>query len=182
MVHYLVPECYFDTVLVKSILKVKKVNHQHGRESVIKELSTNKMLKDDFAVGIIDNDKKVLEYITDDCIEVLRTERLVLLRHKTRNHFIIQLVPALEEWLMNIIDEGNIDVSDLNLPTNLKALCKFTKSKFVSEDEDLYRLCKRLVNSNSNSMIILVRWLTHLYQNHRNTKIEDMKALINIGA
>ena len=179
---YFVPECYFDTVLVKSILQVKKVNHQHGCDTVIKKMTIGKGLDDGFAVGIIDNDKKVLKYISQECIEEVRTESLVLLRHRTKKHFIIQLVPAVEQWVLNIIEEGSIDVSDLNLPTDLLELRRYTKYKFVSEDEDLKRLCKRLVSSNSNSMRILKLWLGYLYENHRNTKIEDMRSLINISA
>ena len=85
-----VPECYFDTVLIKNILDVGKVNHQHGCQTVLQELKTSKRLKDDFAVGIIDKDKRVLKEIKDDFEEIreLSTENLILLKHKKKNHYI----------------------------------------------------------------------------------------------
>jgi len=117
-----VPECYFDTVLVKNILRVEKVNHQHGCQNVVKEITGSKKLKDDFAVALIDNDKKVLKYIKNECKIEIRTSSLILLKHKTKKHYVIQLVPAIERWVLNVIDESNIGIDDLNLPTELEGL------------------------------------------------------------
>ena len=45
---YILPECYFDTVLVKMILKGKTiVNHKKGCNNVIKAMKDGK-LKDQF--------------------------------------------------------------------------------------------------------------------------------------
>ena len=56
MENHIVPECYVDTMLISSLLKIgknKRVNHQHGCFNVGKELQSGN-LTDSFGVGIID--------------------------------------------------------------------------------------------------------------------------------
>ena len=104
-----VPECYFDTVLVRTILRTKHLNHKKGCANVVKEISKGR-LKDDFAVGIIDKDKKELVYIKDYCEEQLKRDNLILFKHKSKPHYFILLVPALEMWIGNAANEGKVDI------------------------------------------------------------------------
>ncbi len=60
-----IPECYIDTNLIEFLLNAK-VNHQHSCNNVIKALNDK---KDEFAIGIIDNDKRKVAYI-NDCKEI----------------------------------------------------------------------------------------------------------------
>ena len=169
-----VPECYFDTVLIKTILKIKHINHKKGCANVVKEIKEGK-LKDDFAVGIIDKDKRQLDYIKNDCEEEIKESNLVLYKHKTKQHYFIQLAPAIENWILNVIDEGRLNVDDLGLSRDLNKLKKVTKSESANENEDLKKLCKRLVNSNSETMITLSRWLNYLFENNRNADINALR-------
>ena len=164
-----IPECYFDTVLVKNILKVKKVNHQKNCFKVENAIKTR-----DFAVGIIDRDKIPIKYL-NECILEIRKENLYLWKHKTKSHYIIQLVPALEKWILKIITEEHIIVEDLNLPQDFKAFKDDTKYSLVRENEELHRLCKRLAGSNSETMQTLSKWLNYLYKNNRNADINTLK-------
>jgi hypothetical protein len=164
------PECYFDTVLVKHILRVKRVNHQKTCDKVT--LALNKI--DDFAVGIIDRDKKVVKYLAECTLEIER-KNLLLWKHKSKQHFIIQLAPALERWILQVIEEGNVDVEDLGIPMNLDKLKDFTKYQTVSEDQNMHRLCDRLINSSSYTITTLTLWLRYLLVHNRKADIEEMK-------
>ena len=65
---YFVPECYVDTNLIESLLETDGVNHQMGCNNVAKAMESG-VLKESFAVGIIDSDKRKLayaEYFEDD--------------------------------------------------------------------------------------------------------------------
>lgn len=53
---YLVPKCYVDTNLVESLLDTDGVNDQKGRNTVVNTMKA-KVLKDSFAVSVIDLDK-----------------------------------------------------------------------------------------------------------------------------
>jgi len=167
---YILPECYFDTVLVKNILRVKRINHQkscYKVESAIRGI-------DDFAVGIIDKDKVNIGYL-EECNLEIKQNHLLLWKHQTKKHYIIQLVPALEKWIVNVINESNVDVEDLNLPQDFEGLKEYTKYKFVSESEELKNLCKRLVNSDSKTMATLSHWLNYLFEHNRNADINVLK-------
>ncbi len=53
---YLVPECYVDTNLVELLLDTDGVNDQKGCNTVVNTMKA-KVLKDSFAVSVIDLDK-----------------------------------------------------------------------------------------------------------------------------
>ena len=170
-----IPECYLDTVLVQTILKTKHINHQKGCPNVIKEITGNKQLRDDFAVGIIDKDKHELDYIINECEEVITQSNLLLFKHRTKQHYFIQLVPAIEVWLLNAAEEGNINVENFGLPKDVNRFKKVSKSLFASENENLKRLCKRLINSDSKTMRTLTLWLQYLFEHNRNADINVLK-------
>jgi len=172
-----VPECFFDAVLVKAILGIKHVNHQKGCPNVIKEITESKRLKEDFAVGIIDKDKKELDYIKDECIEHIKTNNLILLKHRTKQHYFIQLAPAIEKWILNIVEEGDINIEKFGIPRDLNKLRKITKSVFVNENENLKSLCKKLVESDGQTITTLSKWLHYLFDYNRSANIEAIKQL-----
>lgn len=170
MEDHIIPECYFDTVLVKAVLNRKKVNHQKSCskvESTVREI-------DDFALGIIDKDKKEIIYLKE-FVEEITTEHLILWKHKEKMHYFIQVVPAIERFVLHVIEESQIEIDDLNLPTELEELKRFTKYKLVNESEEIKKLCYRLVNSNSESMKTFSLWLTYLLEHNRNADINTLK-------
>ncbi|MEO8962218.1 MAG: hypothetical protein ABI325_10065 [Ginsengibacter sp.] len=66
MNNHIVPECYIDTMLVQTLVppeKSNRYNHQHGCFAVSNEMELYS-LKDKFALGIIDNDKKKAKYLS----------------------------------------------------------------------------------------------------------------------
>ena len=169
-----VPECFFDTVLVRTILKTKHINHKKGCANVVKEIESGK-LKDDFAVGIIDKDKKELKYIRDHCREEIKRENLILLKHREKQHYFVQLVPAIEKWILNTAEEANIDIESKGFPTDVYKLRIRTKSELASENQKLKELCTELTKSKSETIATLTRWLVYLYEHNRNADINTLK-------
>lgn len=53
---FIIPECYIDTNLVESLITTEGCNHQKGCNTVANTMKNK--FKDNFAVGIIDNDKR----------------------------------------------------------------------------------------------------------------------------
>ena len=58
-----ISECYVDTNMVKTLLDADKINHQHSCNNVA-NIFKSKLLND-FAVGIIDDDKKKPSVLND---------------------------------------------------------------------------------------------------------------------
>ncbi|MBS1916631.1 MAG: hypothetical protein JST87_10135 [Bacteroidetes bacterium] len=170
---YIVPECYFDTVLVKSVLYDKAiVNHKKGCNNVAKAMRDGK-LKDQFAVGIIDKDKNELDYL-NEFVEY-NYEKMNLFKHNTKPHFIIQLCPALERWILSVCEEANINIEDYGLPNNMERLKKITKSELADETLELRNLCNALVSSESSTISRFARWISYLKENKYQTDINELK-------
>lgn len=83
----IMPECYADTLLIQTLVPTKTgYNHKHNCFKVESEMARGK-LKDKFALGIIDNDKKAIKYLSE--CEVLSKcgNDLILWKHQERSHF-----------------------------------------------------------------------------------------------
>jgi hypothetical protein len=78
----IMPECFIDTTLVKSLLDAD-VNHKHSCNEVAREMEKGHF-KDAFAVGIIDNDKRKISYI-ESFEEIGRTDNLTFLKHRDKS-------------------------------------------------------------------------------------------------
>lgn len=60
---HFVPECFFDTVLIKKLFQTnKRLVHRKGCNNVVNDLDSER-LKELFAVAIIDKDKRELDYL-----------------------------------------------------------------------------------------------------------------------
>jgi hypothetical protein len=128
--------------------KGKRYNHQKGCRNVSREMS-EKDLKDKFAVGIIDKDKREVDYLKQFQEIARYKDDLILYAHKTKLQFFIQICPAIEKWILNICDKEKINLNEHNLPDKLYDLTKITKSQNSSHDERFLSLFTKLKNSNS---------------------------------
>ena len=151
MEQHIIPECYIDTKLVKALEPPRvRYNHQHGCSNVEKAI---KRLRGDFALGIIDKDKRALKYL-DECQLICEQEGfLQLLKHRTENHYLIVIRPAMERWIINTATVANLSLADFELPANLEELCDLTKTaKSDKEDPNsqkfgrLFREFKRVIH------------------------------------
>lgn len=168
---HFIPECYFDTFLVKKILRINKVNHQHCCTKVESKMKAI----DDFAVGIIDQDRdrNNIQYL-NEFDEVIKTDSLILHKHKEKQHYIIRIAPAIEYWILNIAKETGIDLKQHGLPNDANGLKDFTKHR-ITDEHTATKLCSLILGSNSNSVSTLSAWLNYLFEHNRNASIEDLK-------
>ena len=169
-----VPECYFDTVLVRPVLQTKTaLNHKKGCNNVVKEMQEGK-LKDMFAVGIVDMDKKELGYLAE--FDKYEFSNLNLYRHKQerKHHYIIQLDPPIEKWIIRVAKEADIDIGNFGLPTEVEKIKKITKSELASETRELGNLCKALVKSDSVTIKRFAGWIRYFKENTYKTDINQL--------
>jgi hypothetical protein len=174
---YFVPECYFDTVLIKKLLQCdNRLFHRKGCNNVINDLKSER-LKSVFAVAIIDKDKNELDYLKE-CDLYYDANQLILLKHKTRLHYIIKLNPPLEKWIISILENNNLKVEDFGYSGNYKKLKKQIKDDITSEKDDkLGKLTNAIIKTDCEPVKVLKHFLTYLRDKNYHA---DIKELINV--
>lgn len=163
-----IPECFIDTNLIEFLLNAK-VNHQHCCNNVIKALNNK---KDEFSIGIIDNDKRKVAYI-NDCKEIIKTKHLTLFKHRARNQYLITISPAADGFILDCTIEQGIDVGRFGLPINLKDFLKETKTITSNKDQRFKKLFKEIKNHKEISLLQKV--LTYLCENKYQSDVEEIK-------
>lgn len=169
---YIVPECYFDTVLVKAILQHEVIiNHKKGCNNVVKVMEEGK-LKDQFAVGIVDKDKTDLDYLKE--FREYEFQNLNLFKHKAKPHFMIQLNPPLEKWILKVTEEAGLNIEDFGLPSDVAKLKKLTKSELADETTELWNLCYALLNSESATIGRFAGWVRYFKEKRYHSDINEL--------
>ncbi|TAD98462.1 MAG: hypothetical protein EAZ97_10840 [Bacteroidetes bacterium] len=175
---HIIPECYVDTKLVKVLCppQSKRYNHQKGCNTVSNKMQ-NKFF-DDFALGIVDKDKRILDYSKEFDI-IFQTQNLELRKHKSKNHYLIFIIPAMENWLIENLTEVGATLSDFGLPNDFEKLKKITKNS-KSEQLDPYsknldKLFRTLKEKKAKSVLILTYWIEYLKNNPYNADLEILK-------
>jgi hypothetical protein len=165
-----ISECFIDTNLIEFLLNAK-VNHQHCCNNVIKTLNNK---KDEFSIGIIDNDKRAVAYIKD-CEKIRETKRLKFFKHKERNQYLITIFPAADGFILNCAKEQGVDISNFELPINFDDFLKATKTETSNKDQRFKKLFKEIKNHKEISLLQKV--LTYLCENKYQSNVEEIKVL-----
>ncbi|MFU8789433.1 MAG: hypothetical protein ACNA7G_10405 [Methylobacter sp.] len=171
----ILPECYLDTNLVESIVPPEKIggtcgyNHQRSCNKVVDEMMGK--LKDAFALGIVDQDKRPLSR-TSEFELVSEKHRLKLYKHKEKNHYLI-FHPLLEKW---IVDEATQIGFTLDNEI-LEKLKNDTKTKFSKSDQEFKRLFRDLQKRNAPGIRLLADWTSYLKKHPYDA---DKLELINL--
>lgn len=127
-----------------------------------------------FAVGIIDNDKRKPGYI-DDFEEIAQCNHLTLLKHKKLSHYFITIKPAADKFILDCASEIKVDVKDFDYSQNLKQFTAETKKVTANNDDNFSQLFKALTSS--KEFVVLSKILTHFIDNQYNS---DKNSLISI--
>lgn len=169
-----VPECYFDTVLFNKLLQTnKRLMHRKGCNNVVRDLDSER-LKNSFAVALIDKDKKELDYLKQ-CEVLYDQNKIILLKHKSRQHFIIQLNPPLEKWVIEILDENDLQIEDFGFSRNFKILKRQIKNDIDKEDnENLNKLINTIIGTNCESIKKIRSFLLYLKDRNYQTDINEL--------
>jgi hypothetical protein len=167
------PECFLDTNLLEVLLeRSNSVNHKKGNSSVAAEMD-KEGLKDNFIVGIIDNDKVRVRKLDEfDLVGRLSKNGIAIYKHPSNKHYFIQLSPAIEQWVLNECKKGELDLANYDLPSTLKPL-RALKGLTQRNDARFRRLFKDMLKKeNCDEIIELKRWLVFLRDNNSNSDID----------
>lgn len=174
MDNFIIPECYLDTNLIETLVTpINSYNHQKGCHTVAKVMQEK--LSDSFALGILDHDKNQIFYLAEFTRKA-EQHGVILYKHPKRHHYLI-LHPPLESWLIKQAEENNLVLSDYDLPTDLKALCKITKVASSKNDHRFKRLFRDLNRKNAEGLGVLQKWTAYLKEHHRNADINILQNL-----
>jgi hypothetical protein len=161
----IIPECYVDTNLVETIApptEKRGYNHQKGCGTVAKKMQDDNALKDGFAVGIIDKDKKEIKYL--NVFEEITNwdNQLKLLKHPQKHHYFIQIIPAIEKWILVNAQEVDIDLKEFDLPNEIEGLKKYAKRTTSKFDEKFRKLFRELKRREASGVMTLSKWIVYL--------------------
>lgn len=177
MDNHIVPECYIDTMLVQTLVpptNTNRYNHQHGCFDVSNEMECYG-LKDKFAVGIIDNDKKKAKYLSE-FVEIDNSGGSVkLLKHNNSSQYFIQISPAIEAWILEVCEQEKIEMAEFGLPDTLKDLKLVTKPQTSSKDKRFIDLFLRFKKSQNKSVSKLIGWIKLLKEKNYQVEIKELQ-------
>ena len=169
---YIIPECFIDTSLVESLLDTEGVNHQKGCNMVAGLM--NGKYCDGFAVGVIDFDKKRHPYM-NDFKELASSEHLMLMRHKSRSHYVIFVNPAMDGFILSQVTLAGLNLVDYGLPSDLKAFTRVTKTITTQTDPRFKKLFNDL--KGCREIVIFRQALSHLKENRFTSSDEELKRI-----
>ena len=170
-----IPECYIDTNLIETLVPPKsRYNHQHGCGTVSKRMQ--EAFLNTFALGIIDKDKNEIKYL-NEFDELIHTGNLLLYKHKQRHHYIIQIYPAMEKFILANAESAGVNLSDFGLSQDLNELRKQTKTIRSKDDERFKQLFKAIRRNGSRDFSLLTSWITYLKEAMYQVNIQTLKDL-----
>ena len=105
-------------------------------------------------------------------------ETLILWRHndKHKHHYIIQICPALERWIMNICETENIDLTVFGLKNELDVIRKEAKSVSSINNYKLKSLFAEINKKESNTSVRkLKNWIKLLKEKNYQIDINELK-------
>jgi hypothetical protein len=172
------PECFADTLLIQTLVPTERgYNHKHNCFKVEAEMKSG-ALKDKFAVGIIDKDKKQIGYLNDFLVIDELKGTLILWRHndKQKHHYFIQICPALERWIMNVCESENIDLTIFGLKNELDVIRKETKPASSINNYKLKSLFAEINKKINNSSVSKLKaWIRLLKEKNYQIDINELK-------
>ena len=172
----IIPECFVDTNLVETLVPPigKGYNHQHGCGTVTKVMKEK--FSNGFAVGIIDKDKREVDYLKE-CNTIIVTGGLLLHKHKIRHHYVIQIAPVIERMILSNALSVHINLEDYDLPSDLEQLRKVSKTENSKKDIRFKRLFRDMKAANAADLVKLEAWIKYLIE--KNYKA-DMGVLTSL--
>ncbi|RZJ23729.1 MAG: hypothetical protein EON51_02295 [Acinetobacter sp.] len=171
----IIPECFVDTNLIETLVPPQRqYNHQKGCGTVTKVM--RERFADRFALGIIDKDKLEVDYLKEFNV-VYSKGSLILHKHKTRHHYIIQIYPAMERFIMLCAANTGLSLNDFDLPLDFQQLKKQSKTVNSKNDQRFKGLFKALINNESEEMLRLTAWIAYLKEKNYHVDISEIEKL-----
>lgn len=170
-----IPECFVDTNLLETLVPPQKqYNHQKGCGTVTKVMKEK--FKNDFSVGIIDKDKKQVDYLNEFEL-VINSDPIFLHKHKSKHHYIIQISPAIEQFMLSEAAGAGVDITAYDLPSELLKLTKIAKSTTSKNDSRFKRFFNALIQNKASNLIRLKKWIKYLKTETYKADVDAMRNL-----
>jgi hypothetical protein len=177
---HIIPECFIDTKLVNILVPPLRgeYNHQKGKGIVATKMKDD--FADDFALGIIDNDKKTLEY-ADECDLIYQVgDELQLLKHPDCNHYFI-IHTTSEQWIIELSEKAGLALEIFGLPKvskELKKEIRTTKSDRTDSKtiEKFSRVFREIRRAKLTPILVLTHWITYLKENPYTSDLDALRA------
>ena len=121
----IVVECYADSLFIKSL--DYEIQENHGTIGGV----ANTMINYNIKIGIIDKDKNVgamPSYFKEFNLVKKYQDKIELLKHSKSNKYLIKIKPAIEVFLLDIVESHSIDLKKYKLPTKKKSFINYCKS------------------------------------------------------
>ncbi|GEM_PF-1216750 len=162
----IIPECFGDTFLIETILKLKpgEANHQHGKTKVLKVF---KYLDTPDAICIIDKDPRSglkINYEAEFSCMLFDDDGadhfIKLFKHKEKNHFIIEINEEFEYWLFKkVIPEAEINLNEFQIPVHWHEFKKYFKNSNIRRNPGISDFFNELMNCKSISFKKYYSWI-----------------------
>lgn len=169
------PECNVDTNLIGCLLGCD-AKHKSSCNEVVKAVN----LSDDFAIGIIDADKKMATLDAGFDLHVANNEanhHLALYIHSDGKRFMFTVKPAMDKFILDAAKWKGIQVTDYGYPNDLKGFTKRTKRIQASKDAQL----RKLINDVKDypEMLRFRNTLKYLVNNKYTADIQVVKSIFD---
>lgn len=135
------PECYVDTNLVGFILG-GYVKHKSSCNEVVKAVNKS----DDFAIGIIDADKRQAtmdpgfhEYVLSQKVDGIR-RHIRFFIHDDGKRFLFTVYKAMDSFIFNAALSQKANMNPFGNPSRVEDFLKYTKKVQAETDSELRRL------------------------------------------
>ena len=170
-----IPECYIDTNLIETLVPpTRQYNHQRGCGTVTKVMKER--FADRFALGIIDRDKHEVDYLKEFS-EICTEGSLILHKHRTRHHYIIQINPAIERFILRNVTVAGISLSEFDLPSDFDLFKKESKRVNSKSDQRFKKLFWTLKQRNLAEIERLCNWIKYLKEANYKADVSILKDL-----
>ena len=130
----------------------------------------------EFALGIIDKDRKDIDYLRE-FYEVHPTGSLILHKHREKHHYIIQIKPAIERFILANAASVGISLEQYGLPSEFEQLKKVAKQKNSKADPSFRSLFKAIHRGGAADFQTLARWVSYLKEKNYHADLKELKAL-----
>jgi hypothetical protein len=132
-----------------------------------------KQFTDAFALGIIDKDKKDIEYLKE-FDRLCLSGSLTLHKHTIKHHYIIQIAPAIERFIIKAVTDSGLKLQDFHLPPTFKELREEAKRIRSKEDVRFKNLFKALEKARAPDIIKLQAWVSYLKDKRYHALSEEL--------
>ena len=138
------PECYIDTNLVSYIVG-GHVMHKSCCNEVVKAVNQS----DSFAIGIIDEDKRLARmdagFKIYEPAQNVGVKHISMFIHDDGKRFVFTVRPAMDKFILDAAAHQRVKVEDFGYPSALKEFTRCTKKITAANDSNFRGLISAVV-------------------------------------